>query len=430
MIVRNEAHTLRACLESVAGMVTQIVVADTGSTDGTTAIAKEFGATVIDIPWDDHFANARNSALSALRTDWVLVLDADEELDRDARQRIPKLLEHPEAGGYLIPIRNYVPLASGHGWDRVTQPNDRVHPRAFQAPAYFVKENCRLFRRHPDIYFVGRIHERVEPRIAALGMRLQMADFCIHHFGQLDETQAQLERAAAYCKLMRLKVEEPPEDPMAWLQLGLHEYEYGSDDPMPCVERALALDAGATQAWLLKGKLLLDKGKLSEALIALNKVASGASLALGQHLRGDALHGLGRFREARAAYTLAAQLSGDDPVVASKLGYVEIRLGNIDLGLARLKRAAATAPHLPDVQERLMKAFVAVGRWTSAAQQADRWAAVEATPRAYLRAVSIHVYLKQNEEAREVLARGIELFPNSPDLRRAYAELGGFPASR
>src|SRR5690348_611972 len=93
MIVKNEAHTLRPCLESVRGLVTQIVVADTGSTDGSSSIAREFGATVIPFSWDDHFANARNAALVPMSTDWVLVLDADEELDRETQRNIPALLQ-------------------------------------------------------------------------------------------------------------------------------------------------------------------------------------------------------------------------------------------------------------------------------------------------------------------------------------------------
>ena len=89
-----------------------------------------------------------------MQTDWVLVLDADEELDHEARNQIPNLLAS-SAGGYLVPIRNYIPTTTGRGWDRVAMPNQNPHPRAQHAPAYFVHENCRLFRRDPEIYFVG-----------------------------------------------------------------------------------------------------------------------------------------------------------------------------------------------------------------------------------------------------------------------------------
>ena len=123
MIVKNEAETLRHCLQSVSGVVSQIVIADTGSTDGTADIAREFGATVISVPWENHFANARNAALKLMETDWVLVLDADEELDSEAKAQLPDLLRPWNVGGYLVPIRNYIPTVTGRGWDRVAEPN-------------------------------------------------------------------------------------------------------------------------------------------------------------------------------------------------------------------------------------------------------------------------------------------------------------------
>ena len=107
MIVKNEAHTLRACLNSVQGVVQQIVVADTGSTDNTQDIARECGAEVISFSWENDFAKARNAALALMTTDWVLVLDADEELDRDAKMHIPNLLNATDVDGYRAPIRNY-----------------------------------------------------------------------------------------------------------------------------------------------------------------------------------------------------------------------------------------------------------------------------------------------------------------------------------
>src|SRR4051812_48876740 len=182
MIVKNEARTLSACLESVQGIVSQIVVADTGSTDQTCNIARNCGAIVTSIPWENNFAKARNAALSSLNTDWVLVLDADEELDRGAARKIPSLIQRPGVGGYLTPIRNYVPSVTGRGWDRAARPNDSEHPRAKDAPAYFVHENCRLFRRSPEIYFIGRVHELVEHSIKSAGLKLLASDVCIHHF--------------------------------------------------------------------------------------------------------------------------------------------------------------------------------------------------------------------------------------------------------
>jgi len=85
MIVRDEAERLVACLESVAGFVQEMVVLDTGSSDDTVAIARQQGATVHELPWPGDFAPARNAAMQLVHGDWVLVLDADEQLLPEAR---------------------------------------------------------------------------------------------------------------------------------------------------------------------------------------------------------------------------------------------------------------------------------------------------------------------------------------------------------
>src|SRR5882724_11729244 len=96
MIVRNGGQDLSRCLESVRGIVDEIVIADTGSTDGSVAVAQSFGATVISIPWESDFAAARNSALQHTSADWVLVLDADEQLDTQAQAQIADALRSPD----------------------------------------------------------------------------------------------------------------------------------------------------------------------------------------------------------------------------------------------------------------------------------------------------------------------------------------------
>ena len=323
MIVKNEALTLGQCLQSVSGVVSQIVIADTGSTDNTPDIARNFGATVISVPWENHFANARNAALQSMQTDWVLVLDADEELGGEAGNQIPNLLKTSNAGGYLVPIRNYIPTITGRGWDRIAEPNRNPHPRAQWAPAYFVHENCRLFRRDPEVYFVGRVHELVEPRIAATRRRLSMAPFYIHHFGQLAQEEARSRKSAAYCELLRMKVRDLPNDAMAWIQLGLQEYECSREpaEPLRCFERALILDPKATQAALFKGMIYLDLGKYKQALDTLDAAAPDKrSRPLREHFRGDALHNLGRLLEARTAYSEAVRAHGERSRIEQQTG--------------------------------------------------------------------------------------------------------------
>ncbi len=80
MIVKNEAQNLPRCLASAQPYVNELVVVDTGSQDKTREIAAAHGARVEQFIWCDDFAAARNYALTLVGCDWVLMLDADEEL--------------------------------------------------------------------------------------------------------------------------------------------------------------------------------------------------------------------------------------------------------------------------------------------------------------------------------------------------------------
>ena len=128
MIVRNAAAELRECLESARGVVEEMVVADTGSTDETIAVAEQCSARVISLPWTNDFAEARNRALDEVKSDWVLVLDADERLDATTAGQIRRLIECGDIGGYLVTIRNYVRSLDERVWDTGAKPNDSLLP--------------------------------------------------------------------------------------------------------------------------------------------------------------------------------------------------------------------------------------------------------------------------------------------------------------
>ena len=92
MIVKNEQENLPTCLASVEGIFDEIVVVDTGSSDRTKEIAREFGAKVFDFEWIDHFAAARNEALSHATGDYAFWLDADDVIERAEREKLVALL--------------------------------------------------------------------------------------------------------------------------------------------------------------------------------------------------------------------------------------------------------------------------------------------------------------------------------------------------
>jgi tetratricopeptide (TPR) repeat protein len=426
MIAKNEAHTLRFCLDSVQGVVSQIVVVDTGSTDSTPEIAREFGATVTSLAWENDFAKARNTGLELMTTDWVLVLDADEELDRDAKKNIPGLLTASDVGGYVTPIRNYMPSRFGRGWDRVGVPNDYRHERAKSAPSYVAHGNCRLFRRQPEICFTGKIHELVEPQIRSLNLKLPVANFFIHHFGQLVDQEARKRKRLFYLELLQAKTREHPDDATGWTQLGLHEFECFNhpEEALRCLDRALELAPSTQEAWLFKGMVYVSLGRHKEALDALERdIRNEASSALREELRGDALFGLDRFKEARLAYRRSLKVTGSNALVESKLGFTEMRLGQKNTGLSTLRRAARSAPEMYAIQDRLMKACMMVDRLAEAADAAEKITTFAYHPGLFVRAASIRAQIKQWDQTDAILARGLEIFPDSQELKDARAEV-------
>ena len=99
MIVKNEEKYLRDCLESVKNIVNEIVIVDTGSTDKTKDIAKNYNAKIIELEWQNDFSFARNIALKNSTCDWILYLDADERLNENSLNEIKKLTETNEKLG-------------------------------------------------------------------------------------------------------------------------------------------------------------------------------------------------------------------------------------------------------------------------------------------------------------------------------------------
>ena len=145
LIVKNEERFLAQCLKSIHGFAQQIIVVDTGSTDRTMEIAREFNAEIHAFTWCDDFSAARNAALEHVTGDWVLMLDADEELPMEQHANLLADMKRSEAIAYRLPLINREHEAEGRD---------------------FVP---RLFRNAPGAFYSGRIHEQVFPSLLANG---------------------------------------------------------------------------------------------------------------------------------------------------------------------------------------------------------------------------------------------------------------------
>jgi len=161
MIVKNEEANLRECLESVAEIVDEIVLVDTGSTDATLKIAEEFNATIYHFNWINDFSAARNYALSKSTGDWILYLDADERLDSRSKQELSHLLSNQNLVGVNCLINNV---------DEIT------------GTPKFMKY-IRLFRNSQNIRFSGKAHEQIEMSLAQNNYSIIESKIEIIHLG-------------------------------------------------------------------------------------------------------------------------------------------------------------------------------------------------------------------------------------------------------
>jgi len=107
MIVKNEEECLPRCLRSIKGLVDEIVVVDTGSTDNTVKIAQSFGVRVYHHKWENNFSKARNISIGYATTDWIFIIDADEELEADDVPLLKKTLRETYFKAVSISVYNF-----------------------------------------------------------------------------------------------------------------------------------------------------------------------------------------------------------------------------------------------------------------------------------------------------------------------------------
>src|SRR4030042_6859248 len=143
VICFNEERNLRRCLDSVS-WADEIVVVDSMSDDNTVEIARSCGVHLYQREWSG-YVDQKNYALSKAHGEWVLSLDADEEVPEALRSEVREALVSPAAmNGYRIPRRSY------------------YQGRWINHSGFYPDRQLRLFRKAMGHWTGGRIHERVE----------------------------------------------------------------------------------------------------------------------------------------------------------------------------------------------------------------------------------------------------------------------------
>ncbi|HEY9721266.1 MAG TPA: glycosyltransferase, partial [Oscillatoriaceae cyanobacterium] len=295
LIVRNEAEKLARCLKSLEGRVDEIVVVDTGSTDETVAIAESFGAKVHHYQWCDDFAAARNVALEHATGDWILAIDADEELIVEDAAAFRRALRDRTCGGYVFTVRNLTDLG--------TISNSAA---------------LRLFQRHERVRFAGRLHEKVTDALLALGWPVgSLEAIAFAHDGYVEAGMAAQNKRARNRRIAAAAVEADPRDPYRWYNLARAS--------LPDADEALA-------ALTPIEKLLEDGGELSESVYPHYAVFHQGLLCA-----------LGRAAEAEALLDRAVERYPGHPELHYERGALRARRG--DVAAARRDFLACLTPN-------------------------------------------------------------------------------------
>jgi len=193
VIAKNEEKNISRCLSSVASVAGEIIVLDTGSSDNTVKIARQFTDKVFFFDWSNDFSAARNKCLEYARGDWLLFLDCDEELAPGSDITLKDDISAPNIIGYRLPLKNV------------------------GSPLHGVNYVPRLVRNAPGLYFIGKIHETAYASMLVLAgqwnMKQGMGKTKILHHGYLPDELKRKGKLKRNLALYEDALAELPDEP-------------------------------------------------------------------------------------------------------------------------------------------------------------------------------------------------------------------------
>lgn len=346
MIVKNEESNIANCLKSAQGVVDEIIIVDTGSTDDTIAICETFNAKILNFKWNNSFAEARNFGLKQAKGDWILWLDADEEIDIEDGKKLKKCLKKFKNEKLLsVHLINYIG-------------KEKNINQTFQIA------HTRLFKNHLGFKFNQNVHEILNAE-EVLGeiQEIKMIPIKIYHYGYLDSEVLNKNKSIRNLNLLleELKVEkhspwieyhlaseyyrlEKYEESFEYINKSikgfindkklppslLYKLKYsillclGSiEGAWPSINSAIKLYPDYVDLYFFKGIILFYRKQYEEALSAFDQCIKMGDTNLkhltlkgvGGHMalfyKGACLESMGDIKNAKIAYELAISLAPD-----------------------------------------------------------------------------------------------------------------------
>ncbi|MFS0864950.1 polysaccharide pyruvyl transferase family protein [Fredinandcohnia sp. 179-A 10B2 NHS] len=190
LIVKNEEKVLRRCLDSANEIVDEIIIVDTGSEDKTKSIALEYTNLVYDFEWSDDFSKARNYAASKATGEWIIVLDADEYVDRQSFEKFKSDLKKETSNNILgVQIVSFI---GENGQSTSLNYHDRV------------------YKNNGSIIYYRSIHEMLMHK-ESLEKR-GIAELKIFHTGYLENIVREKKKSERNLRLLKRKKQKESVD--------------------------------------------------------------------------------------------------------------------------------------------------------------------------------------------------------------------------
>lgn len=357
MIVRNEADVIGRCLDSVADVVDEMVVVDTGSLDGTPDLARSAGADVYPYPWTGSFAEARNYSLRRASGEWILWMDADEALQAGDGEPLREAVKTTREELLLVETVHYV----GGG---PADPNQ-----------CYTLAHHRLFRNCDHIYFAHTVHEQL---IVEGGIRHErgalpnILPVRIHHYGYLEQAVKRKQKSLRNVEMLLV---EKNAGGRAWTDYHLAaELHRAGHEPAAFarVNEAIAGFLASGQVppsivYRLKYEIMIAHGRFAGAWPGIERAISLYPDYVDLHCyKGIILLMLERYEQALAAFETCRRMGDGCSLHLSRRGfgsfYADYYMGRcyekmsaIECAKEAYIRALAIFPALAEAAERLSR---------------------------------------------------------------------------
>lgn len=203
MIVKNEEKVIERCLLSIAHLVDEVIIVDTGSTDRTKEIVAQYTSNIYDFEWINDFSAARNFAAEKASGEWIVVLDADEYVDEENFNEFISELkaDNNRYDSYYAKILNFT---GSFGESLIQNFHDRI------------------YKNNGEIRYYRKIHEQFK-NIDGRPLKTKNSNLLIFHSGYLNNTVAEKNKNERNKDLLDIEIEMGNNNAFDYFNLG-NEY--------------------------------------------------------------------------------------------------------------------------------------------------------------------------------------------------------------